>query len=111
MVRLPSRTIAGQLAIVARKPPISAPSEQLLHLGMPELNPCWTPVIALAGPRCDLHLAQKRIHLGYGEHAPCPHRAMTGDGRSDMIELFLKGEGAAQFGQFRCQILKQSVNV
>jgi len=60
-------------------------AEQLLDLGMSQLYPGWTAVIALARARSDLHLTKQGIHLGDRQDPACPDRAVTGDGGGDVV--------------------------
>jgi hypothetical protein len=57
----------------------SFPPEQLCDFAVAELHPGGAAVIALARAGRDLHLAQKRVHLGDREDSPGADRAVAGE--------------------------------
>ena len=65
-------------------------------------------MVALARARRDFHLAKQRVHLGDGQHAPCPDRAVAGDGRGDEVELVAQRERTTELGDFARKVGQQA---
>src|SRR5689334_13664379 len=91
--------------------PALLPAEAFADSGMAELHPGRTPVMAVPGTRRDFQPAEKRVHLGDGEDAPGPHRAVAGDGRGDEIELLAKADRTAELGDLGCKVGKKARDV
>ncbi len=68
-------------------------------------------MVALAGARRHLHLAQQCVHFGDREHPPRPNRAVAGDSRGDMVEPVAQAERAAKLGDFGSEIGEQAGDI
>src|SRR5205085_5210381 len=77
----------------------SPPPEQPLDVAELELDVSRAAVIALAGIRRRLHLAQQRVHLVGLEAAAGAHRAVARHGGGDVKEAAIERQRFVTFGE------------
>src|SRR5579859_6958383 len=73
-------------------------SKKPLNVGVSQLHPCRTAMIALARSRSDLHFAQQGIHFRDGQDASCANRSMASHCCKDMVEFLAQAERSAKLG-------------
>ncbi len=75
------------------------PAEELFDVGELELDVGRAAVVALAGQRGLLHLAQQRVHLLHGQPPARAHAAVARHGRAHRVQPLLQRRGAVPFRQ------------
>src|SRR3546814_3863019 len=85
----------------------SPPAEQLLDVGELQLDIGRAAMVALAGMRRRLHLAEQRVHLIDREAAAGADRAVTGHRAADLFQLLLEAEGVAELGELVGEVADQ----